>query len=82
MVTVDLPCRVGDPAYGITREFGRQNVQRGTVDEIYFSDKSMIPAIRVRRVCTGFWGKDVFATEQEALDEVRRRKHEQEKLNP
>lgn len=82
MVTVDLPCKVGDIAWGIVREFRRQYIKRGRVTEIYFADESMTPAIKVWKCCTGFWGKDVFATEQEALDELKRRKHEQEKLNP
>lgn len=81
-MTVDLPCKVGDTAWGIDRKFERRYVKSGRVDEIYFADETMTPAIRVHRVCTGFWGKDVFATEQEALDELKRRKHEQEKLNP
>lgn len=84
-MTVELPCKVGDVAWGINRKFDRRYVQSGRVDEIYFSDEAMTPAIRVRHVCTGFWGVDVFATKQEALDELeryKRRKHEQEKLNP
>lgn len=84
-MTVDLPCKVGDVAWGINRKFDRRYVQSGRVDEIYFSDEAMTPAIRVRHVCTGFWGVDVFATKQEALDELeryKRRKHEQEKLCP
>ena len=81
-MTVELPCKVGDVAWGINRKFDRRYVQSGRIDEIYFSDESMTPAIRVRHVCTGFWGVDVFATKQEALDELKRRKHEQEKFNP
>lgn len=84
-MTVELPCKVGDVAWGINRKFDRRYVQSGRIDEIYFSDESMTPAIRVRHVCTGFWGVDVFATKQEALDELeryKRRKHEQEKLYP
>ena len=84
-MTVELPCKVGDVAWGINRKFDRRYVQSGRIDEIYFSDESMTPAIRVRHVCTGFWGVDVFATKQEALDELeryKRRKHEQEKLHP
>lgn len=79
-MTVELPCKVGDIAWGIDREFGRQYVRSGKVAEIYFSDESMVPAIRIRKVCTGFWGVDVFATEQEALEKAereKRRKHEQ-----
>lgn len=81
-MTVELPCKVGDVAWGINRKFDRRYVQSGRVDEIYFSDEAMTPAIRVRHVCTGFWGVDVFHTKQDALDELKRRKHEQEKLYP
>lgn len=81
-MTVDLPCKVGDVAWGINRKFDRRYVQSGRVDEIYFSGEEMTPAIRVRHVCTGFWGVDVFPTKQDALDELKRRKHEQEKLHP
>lgn len=77
-MTVNLPCRVGDVVWGISRKFDRRYIGCGDVSEIYFSDKSMTPAIRVHRVCTGFWGVDVFATEREALAAVeleKRRKN-------
>jgi hypothetical protein len=85
MVTVELPCKVGDFVWGVGKNCGKRYILCGEVAEIYFADETMTPAIRIKGVCCGRWGVNVFATKQEALDEIERwnrRKHEQEKLNP
>lgn len=69
---IDIPCRVGDTVWGICRNGGNRAAKSGDVVDIYFTDSNMIPAIRVRKVCTGHWGKDVFATEQEAWEAIER----------
>ena len=67
---IDIPCRVGDTVWGICKAGGKKVALCGKVTEIYFSDPDMKPAIRVHRVCTGHWGDNVFATEQEVVERI------------
>ena len=67
---IDIPCRVGDTVWAIFKGGGNKRPLQGKVRQIYFSGKDMVPAIRVNKICTGHWGKDVFLTEQEAWDRI------------
>ena len=69
---IDIPCRVGDTVWGISHAGSHKLVYSGIVSEIYFPDESMIPIIKVRKVCSGRWGEKVFATEEEAKNAVER----------
>lgn len=67
---IDIPCKVGDTVWGICHKGARGGkggfVASGKVREMYFADTDMRLAIWVKNVCIGEWGRNVFATEQEA----------------
>ena len=63
--TITLPCRVGDEVFGIRVHNRTRAVHSGVVTEIYFAE-GMQCCIVVKNVCRGIWGKNVFASREEA----------------
>lgn len=76
-MTVEIPCAIGDTVWGIkhTRN-GGLIPQQGVVGEIYFK-KNMDLMIVIHYVCRGQWNDSIFATEEEAMAEIRRIKREE-----
>jgi hypothetical protein len=62
---VELPCKIGDLVWGIRKTSG-QAVLQGIVYQMFFVDDMRL-CICVKGVCCGEWGRNVFATKEEAL---------------
>jgi hypothetical protein len=63
---VEVPCKVGDLVWGIKKFNRGQKAIQSVVTQMYFGDEMRL-GIVVKGVCHGEWGKNVFATEEEAL---------------
>ena len=61
---IELPCKIGDTAYGI-RRYQDRIVKAGTVSEMYFN-QNMELIIVIKNLCRGFWGENIFGTYEEA----------------
>lgn len=61
---IELPCKIGDTVYGIRRYQGRI-VKSGTVSEMFYNQYGEL-IIAIKNVCRGCWGKQIFATREEA----------------
>ena len=61
---IELPCKIGDTAYGIRRYKGRI-VKSGTVSEMFYNQDGEL-IIAIKNVCRGCWGKQIFRTREEA----------------
>lgn len=61
---ITLPCKIGDTVYGIRRYKGRI-VKSGTVSEMFCNQYGEL-IIAIKNVCRGCWGKQIFATHEEA----------------
>lgn len=70
-VTV-LPCKLGDTVWGIRKCNLGNAVKQGVVYQMYFSEKMRL-CICVKNVCRGEWGVNVFATQAEAEEALRRK---------
>ena len=71
---VEVPCRMGDVVWGIARlSKGRVYVKQGVVYQMFFGEDMRL-CICVKNVCRGEWGKNVFATEAEALAAIGERR--------
>lgn len=60
----EIPCRIGDVAWGIRCYKGIHRAQKGFVNEIFFTNQMRL-TISIKHVCLGEWGKKIFATEEE-----------------
>jgi hypothetical protein len=70
---VDVPCKIGDKVWGIRRFSGfHLRAQEGTVSDILFRNDMRL-CIVVKYVCRGEWGKDIFGTEKECVQEILKR---------
>ena len=74
MLTVDLPCKIGDVVWGIRIYHNGLAAKQGEVNQMYFGEDMRL-CICVKNVGRGEWGKAVFATQEEAMAEIERRKH-------
>ena len=71
---LEVPCRMGDVVWGIARlSKGRVYVKQGVVYQMFFGEDMRL-CICVKNVCRGEWGKNVFATEAEALAAIGERR--------
>ena len=76
---VALPCRMGDMVWGIRRNFNNGHIaKRGKVFQMFFGDDMRL-CISVKNVCRGEWGKNVFATKEEAEAAIRERRTDNER---
>lgn len=66
---VQVPCKIGDLAWGIRCYKGVLVPQRGIVSEMFFVS-GMKLCIVVHHICRGEWGKSVFATKEDALKAI------------
>lgn len=60
-----LPCKIGDTVWAIRNYKGVKHPQKGVANEMFFT-KSMRLLIVVKHIARGEWGKEIFATEEEA----------------
>lgn len=74
---VELPCKIGDRAWGIRNWRGHRRIKEGKISEVFFHD-NMELIIVVSGVCRGLIGKHVFLTRAEAEAALRKMKGEAE----
>jgi hypothetical protein len=66
----ELPCKIGDDVYCIRTYNGQKShPQKGKVAEMYFTDDMRL-IIVVKHIGRGFWNDRIFATEEEALENI------------
>lgn len=65
------PCKIGDEVWGLKIYRGRTLPKKGVVHQMYYADDMRL-CICVKGVCRGQWGKNVFATMEEAYGAVGR----------
>lgn len=71
---VAIHCKIGNTVWGIRRlSGGHVRAFQGTVSEMQFIGSEMRLSITARGVCRGEWGKTIFATQEEAEEEIKRR---------
>ena len=64
---VEVPCKIGDLVWGIKKfNHETERVKQGIVHMMFFGEDMRL-CICVKGVCRGEWGKNVFATKEEAL---------------
>ena len=69
---VELPCRIGDAVWVIRRYQGVKHAKKGVVSEMHFiSDRQSMTGdmkllITVKNIARGYWGENIFATQEEA----------------
>jgi hypothetical protein len=66
----NIPCKIGDTAWGIRHRNGKPVAASGKVSEIFFVGNDMKLCIVVSKVVRGTWGVNVFATEKEAQEAI------------
>lgn len=76
MYVFHIPCKIGDTVWGLRRRNGVPTAIQGKVSEIFFVGSEMQLCIVVAQVVRGTWGVNVFATEKEAQEALRRQYHE------
>lgn len=68
----EIPCKIGDEVWTVRRCGKVTKVVSGIVGEMVFLDDMRLGII-VKCKTRGFWGKDIFATQEEAEAELMRR---------
>lgn len=64
---IELPCKIGDMVWGIKKfNYETKQVKQGIVHMMFFGENMRL-CICVKGACRGEWGKNVFATREEAL---------------
>lgn len=63
------PCKIGDEVWGLKIYRERLLLKKGVVHQMYYGDDMQL-CICVKGVCRGQWGKNVFATEEEAYEAI------------
>lgn len=62
---VELPCKIGDEVWGLKLYRDARMPKKGVVHQMYFGE-DMTLCIFVKKVCRGQWGRNIFATREEA----------------
>lgn len=73
------PCKIGDEAYAIRTAGDGLYAKKSVVSQMVFTHDMRV-GIVVHNVARGFWGKDVFATREEAEAEIARRRSNHESV--
>ena len=73
---VKVPCKMGDIVWGIKKFHHGQAVKQGSVYQMFFIDDMRL-CICVKNVCRGEWGKNVFATREDAVAAIAERRTDQ-----
>ena len=69
---VEIPCKIGDEVWGIKKFTHGVKACKGTVYQMYIVDDMKL-SIVVKGACCGEWGKNIFATKEEAEAKIRER---------
>ena len=69
-----IPCKIGDIVWAIREYKGTKIAQQGIVSEMFYVGKNMELCIVVKHISRGYWGKTVFATQEEAQAVINERK--------
>jgi hypothetical protein len=72
-----LPCKIGDTVWAVRHYYGKRVIKQCVVSEMaYLEDMRLAIAVKADRKYSvrGFWGKDIFATRDECVAEVERRR--------
>lgn len=67
---VELPCKIGDWVWMVRRYCSVVRPTHGKVREMYFTNDMKLRIV-VKSIGQGEWGKQVFATEEEALASIK-----------
>jgi hypothetical protein len=70
--TVKLPCQIGDWVWIVRNYSGMIKPTNGRVKAMFFTNDMKL-RIAVRNIGQGEWGKDIFETQEEAMEAARRR---------
>ena len=62
---VELPCRIGDEVWGLKLYRDARIPKKGVAHQMYFGE-DMTLCICVKKVCRGQWGRNIFASGEEA----------------
>lgn len=68
-----LPCKIGDTVFVLKSFSDQRLLKSGKVSQMYYDDERMNLVICVRHIMRGLWGRDVFATKEEALEALNSR---------
>lgn len=71
------PCRIGDEVWGLKIYRETLLPKKGVVHQMYYGDDMQL-CICVKGVCRGQWGKNVFATREEAEAAIGERRSDGE----
>ena len=66
METIKLPCKIGDRVWCIRNYKGHKHPQDGIVSEMFFDDDMQLHIV-VKYIGRGTWGKEIFATREDAV---------------
>lgn len=68
-----IPCKIGDTVWGITKYSGglTRKARKSTVSAMFFLDDMRL-CIVARSISRGEWGKEIFATQEEAEAAIER----------
>lgn len=69
---IDVPCRMGDEVWAIRNFQGQLKAVKTHVSQMVFLDDMRIMIV-ARGICRGLWGERIFATQEEAEAEIKRR---------
>ena len=72
VMTVEVPCKIGDELFGVRCYKGVYHPQLGIVHEMYFT-RDMSLHIVLKHICRGEYGKDVFSDYDLCKAECERR---------
>ena len=60
------PCQIGQRVWGIRKYNGASTLKYGRVNKMEYNSE-MEMCVTIKNSVRGVWGKDVFATQEEAL---------------
>ena len=63
---IPVTCKIGDLVWGIKKHSYGLKVKQGVVSQMFYGEDMRL-CICIKNVCRGEWGKNVFATEEEAV---------------
>lgn len=70
-MNMNIPCKIGDTVWAIRNYSGTKTPKKGVVSEMYFVERMRL-CIVVKNVARGEWGKVIFPTYEEAMQEIER----------
>ena len=71
MMTVEIPCKIGDKVLAIRSYSGHKRAVEGIVSEMYFLGEDMELVVVVKNVARGIFGERIFHTKEEAEEAIK-----------